>query len=166
MDEELKKKITFEISEIDILLDHASVLLQKCKVQEPDFIELSAVGSTLHSFYNGLENIFQLIRKEIDKTNDTSGRWHADLLDAMFKETENRPAVIDESLRTPLSDYMGFRHFFRHAYGYHLRWDLAKPLFENMQETWNFTKECVLKFTEPVSNSDVKQNDSNTQNPN
>ncbi|MBQ7159671.1 MAG: hypothetical protein IJS09_09665 [Treponema sp.] len=146
MDEELKKKITFEISEIDTLLDHASVLLQKCKVQEPDFIELSAVGSTLHSFYNGLENIFQLIRKEIDKTNDTSGRWHADLLDSMFKETENRPAVLDESLRIKLSDYMGFRHFFRHAYGYHLRWDLAKPLFEDIQEVWNTIKLCIQKF--------------------
>lgn len=146
MDEELKKKINFEISEIDTLLDHATVLLQKCKIQEPDFIELSAVGSTLHSFYNGLENIFQLIHKEIDKINDTSGRWHATLLDAMFKKTENRPAVLDESLREQLSDYMGFRHFFRHAYGYHLRWDLAKPLFENLSEVWKSTKEYVLKF--------------------
>lgn len=160
MDEELKKKIHFEISEIDTLLDHASVLLQKCQIQEPDFIELSAVGSTLHSFYNGLENIFLLIRKEIDKTNAQSERWHAELLDAMFKETENRPTILDESLRDQLSDYMGFRHFFRHAYGYHLRWDLAKPLFENVSAVWNATKECVLKFVEPASDS--QENDTET----
>ncbi|MBR1640260.1 MAG: hypothetical protein IJ688_12820 [Treponema sp.] len=146
MDEELKKKIYFEISEIDTLLAHASVLLEKCQLQEPDFIELSAVGSTLHSFYNGLENIFQIIRKEIDKTNSQSKRWHSELLDAMFKETEHRPAVLDESLREQLSDYMGFRHFFRHAYGYHLRWDLAKPLFENISAVWKSTKDCVQKF--------------------
>lgn len=106
MDKDFNRKITFEISEIETLLGHASILLEKCKLQEPDFIELSAVGSTLHSFYNGLENIFLLIRKEIDKKNDTSGRWHSELLDSMFKETENRTAVLDESLRQQLSDYM------------------------------------------------------------
>ena len=146
MDETLRKKIAFEISEIDTLLGHASVLLQKCRVKEPDFIELSAVGSTLHSFYNGLENIFQLIRKEIDRTSATGGWWHSELLDAMFRTTESRPAVLDEWLREPLSDYMEFRHFFRHAYGYHLRWDLAKPLFENLPTAWNAVKTCVQRF--------------------
>ena len=146
MDEDLKKKISFEISEIDNLLEHASVLLQKCKQQEPDFIEISAVGSTLHSFYNGLENIFLLIQKEIDKTNSQSERWPSELLDSMFKATKNRPSIFDESLRDPLSDYMGFRHFFRHSYGYHLRWDLAKPLFENITSVWNLTKESIQKF--------------------
>ncbi len=146
MDKDFNRKITFEISEIETLLGHASILLEKCKLQEPDFIELSAVGSTLHSFYNGLENIFLLIRKEIDKKNDTSGRWHSELLDSMFKETENRTAVLDESLRQQLSDYMGFRHFFRHAYGYHLRWDLAKPLLDNLPAVWESTKNCILKF--------------------
>ncbi len=146
MDEELKKKISFEISEIDSLLDHASVLSQKCKIQEPDFIEISAVGSTLHSFYNGLENIFLLIQKEIDKTNEKSERWHSELLSSMFKENQNRPAVLDESLQERLSEYMGFRHFFRHSYGYHLRWDLAKPLFENLNETWATVKEALKSF--------------------
>ena len=160
MDEELKKKIAFEISEIDTLLTHASVLFQKCKVQEPDFIELSAVGSTLHSFYNGLENIFLLLRKNIDKINATNERWHTELLDAMFKPTENRTAVLDESLRDSLSDYMGFRHFFRHAYGYHLRWDLAKPLCENLPAVWKSTKGCIRKFIENQSKEEEleKQN--------
>ena len=148
MDEEFKKKLYFEISEIDTLLDHASVLLEKCELKEPDFIEISAVGCTLHSFYNGLENLFQLIHKKIDKKKETSGRWHSELLDSMFKENENRSAVLDESLRERLSDYMGFRHFFRHSYGYHLRWDLAKPLCDNLPEVWKTTKECVLKFIE------------------
>lgn len=142
----MKKKILFEISEIDTLLSHASVLQQKCKLQEPDFIEISAVGSTLHSFYNGLENIFLLIQKGIDKTNQKSERWHSELLDAMFKSTANRKAVLDESQRDQLSDYMGFRHFFRHAYGYHLRWDLAKPLFENINSVWEITKKSIYTF--------------------
>lgn len=158
MDEDLRRKITFEISEIDNLLDHATVLFQKCQIQEPDFIEISAVGATLHSFYNGVENIFQLIQKGIDKINTQSERWHSELLDSMFKETENRPAVLDESLREQLSDYMGFRHFFRHSYGYHLRWDLAQPLFENLSTVWNSTKEYVLKFMQTDSEITSKNN--------
>ena len=50
---------------------------------------------------------------------------------------------IDELL---LTDYMGFRHFFRHSYGYHLRWDLAQPLFENIHDTWDSIKSSILDF--------------------
>ena len=68
----------------------------------------------------------------------------------MFKENDNRKLVLDEALKMPLADYMGFRHFFRHAYGYHIRWDLAKPLFENMSDIWNATKECILNFCDKI----------------
>jgi len=143
---EIETKIIYEISEIDELLSKSSVLLKKCMIQEPDYIELSAVGSTIHSFYNGLENIFLVIQKNIDKKISSKERWHSELLLSMFEENENRKAVLSPNLKDSLTDYMGFRHFFRHAYGYHLRWDLAKPLFENMQEIWNNVKNDILKF--------------------
>ena len=146
VDTELKTKIFYEISEIDELLSKSSILLQKCQVHEPDFIELSAVGSTIHSFYNGLENIFLMIQKNIDKKTSTKERWHSELLLSMFNKNDNREALLRDSLKESLSDYMGFRHFFRHAYGYHLRWDLAKPLFENMQSVWQEVKHDILEF--------------------
>lgn len=120
--------------------------LKNAKSKNQILIELSAVGSTIHSFYNGLENIFLLIQKHIDKEISSSKRWHSELLVSMFKENENRKAVLDKSLQLPLTDYMGFRHFFRHSYGYHLRWDLAQPLFENMPDIWNSVKGCILSF--------------------
>ena len=46
MDEQIKTKIVFEISQIDTLLNKAEVLIKKCEIQMPDFIELNAVGST------------------------------------------------------------------------------------------------------------------------
>lgn len=151
---EIKTKILYEISEIDELLSKSSVLFQKCMVQEPDYIELSAVGSTIHSFYNGLENIFLVIQKNIDKKSSSKERWHSELLLSMFEENENRKSVLSLTFKDTLTDYMGFRHFFRHAYGYHLRWDLAKPLFENMQEIWNNVKKDILKF---VGQEDVSE---------
>ena len=136
----VKLKIAFEISQIDELIEKSSVLLQKCILQEPDFIELNAAGAILHSYYNGLENIFLLIRKNIDKTVLSSERWHSELLKSMFAATEARRPLFEKKLYDQLVDYMGFRHFFRHAYGYHLRWDLIKPLFTNIEENWYTVK--------------------------
>ena len=99
VDLELKTKILFEISEIDELLSKSSLLLQKCQIHEPDFIELSAVGSTIHSFYNGLENIFLMIQKNIDKKISTKERWHSELLLSMFDKNDNRKALLRESLK-------------------------------------------------------------------
>ena len=140
MDNAVKLKIAFEISQIDELIEKSSVLLQKCILQEPDFIELNAAGAILHSYYNGLENIFLLIRKNIDKTVLSSERWHSELLKSMFAATEARRPLFEKKLYDQLVDYMGFRHFFRHAYGYHLRWDLIKPLFTNIEENWYTVK--------------------------
>ena len=143
MDNAVKLKIAFEISQIDELIEKSSVLLQKCILQEPDFIELNAAGAILHSYYNGLESIFLLIRKNIDKTVLSSERWHSELLKSMFTATETRRPLFEKKLYDQLVDYMGFRHFFRHTYGYHLRWDLIKPLLMNIKENWNTVKSNI-----------------------
>lgn len=143
MDNAVKLKIAFEISQIDELIEKSSVLLQKCILQEPDFIELNAAGAILHSYYNGLESIFLLIRKNIDKTVLSSERWHSELLKSMFAATETRRPIFEKKLYDQLVDYMGFRHFFRHTYGYRLRWDLIKPLLMNIKENWNAVKSSV-----------------------
>jgi len=62
----LKIKLLFEISQIDKLLNESSPLINLCKLKEPDFIELSACAMILHSFYNGIENILILIFKHYD----------------------------------------------------------------------------------------------------
>ena len=41
LDNGLKTKITYEISQIDELVDKAGVLVSLCKTKEPDFIELN-----------------------------------------------------------------------------------------------------------------------------
>ncbi len=66
MDKATKTKITYEISQIDELVDKAQVLLSLVKNKEPDFIEITAIGGILHSFYNGIENIFVLIGETLN----------------------------------------------------------------------------------------------------
>ena len=65
-DMKIIKKIEFELDQIDSLLSKYKNLINKSEDEEPDLIELTALASVLHSFYNGVENIFLLIAKNID----------------------------------------------------------------------------------------------------
>ncbi|MCR4789549.1 MAG: hypothetical protein K5839_00560, partial [Treponemataceae bacterium] len=76
MDNAIKEKISLEISKIDNLIDKSSVLYEKCKLEEPDFVELNAIGSILHSYYNGLESIFCLIYKSLENKSLAGNMWH------------------------------------------------------------------------------------------
>lgn len=93
---------------------------------------MNAIGSILHSYYNGLENIFSLIGKHIDNATFSSQKWHKELLNSMFSETERRKPVLDENIHEQLLDYMSFRH----SYGYELDWERLKPLFFSITGNW------------------------------
>ncbi len=146
MDSFIIEKINLEISKIDVLVEKSSLLLQKCSISEPDFFDLNAIGSILHSFYNGLESIFKLIHKASCGTSLTSNMWHSELLHSMFEKTETRKPVLSKELVTPLKEYLAFRHVFRHSYGYELDWERLEPLFSGMNETWEKVKICLAEF--------------------
>lgn len=146
MDEQTKEKINLEISKIDSLVSKSSILLNKCKIQEPDFVELNAIGSILHSYYNGLESIFKLIHKASCGSALSSTMWHSELFTYMFEKNENGDNVLTEDLKIPLKDYLGFRHVFRHSYGYELDWERLNPLFSGLEENWKKVKECFKKY--------------------
>lgn len=146
MDEIVKKKIEFEISQLDEHLSKSSLLVKKCEQDEPDYVELGAAGSILQSFYNGIENILLVISKNIDKKTPNQGKWHSELLLSMCKEAENRSAVFSESLYPILLDYMNFRHFFRHSYGYSMKWEKLSHLFLDIENNWDKIKNELFDF--------------------
>ena len=59
-------QIRSEIEQIQDLFIKFGPLLGKSETEEPDRVELSALGTILHSFYTGLERIFLVIVKRID----------------------------------------------------------------------------------------------------
>lgn len=146
MDEITKQKILFEISQIDEHLSKSSILIKKCKLQEPDYVELCAIGSIIQSFYNGIENIFLLIAKNVDESVPNKGKWHSELLANMSVCTEEREAVISVRLKTILTDYMNFRHFFRHSYGYSIKWEKVSYLFLELDNNWTNIKQELQSF--------------------
>lgn len=146
MDDKLKVKIQYEISQIDKLISEADPLLLLCFEREPDFIERAALASILHSFYNGVESLFVLIAKNIDNQLPKDDRWHKTLLDNMFNKTNTRSNVLEPEVKDSLIEYMEFRHFFRHAYSFQLDWNKMKKLSNNLKTVWEEVKYSFAKF--------------------
>ena len=65
--------MTFEIGQIDQLLAVYADLVERVQQRPPDLVEITAIASVLHSFYNGLENIFLSIAKGVDQQVYTGG---------------------------------------------------------------------------------------------
>jgi hypothetical protein len=148
LDENSSKKIEFEMTQIDRLLSEAKPLLDLCKLTEPDFIEKSAAGLCLHSFYNGIENMLLLIMKEKDGKLPNGQKWHQELLDRAFEKTETRKEIFSKENEKRVNDYLLFRHFIRHNYGFKLDWEQMKGLVTGIGESWNNIKAEIQLFIE------------------
>jgi len=143
--EDISNKIKFEIGEIDREFLSYKLLFDLIKLRTPDLVEMTAMASVLHSFYNGVENIFLLIAKKVDKKIPSGMKWHNELLKQMTLKTEIRKEVIDEEVFEILKDYLLFRHFIRHSYKWRLNWDEFKDIALNAENNWNRIKELLLE---------------------
>ena len=128
-------KIRHEIDQIGGLIESFQPLLAITRTKEPDLVELSALATVLHSFYNGIENIFSIIAKQVDRSFPDGTKWHRDLLIQMSKNADTRKAVINADQYQTLLEYLSFRHFFRHSYSYHLDWPQMKSLVNEFART-------------------------------
>jgi hypothetical protein len=146
LDNNTRAKIKFEISQIEKLLDSSKPVLDLCKLKTPDFIEMSAMALILHSFYNGIENILVLIYKNNGIGLPVGNKWHIELLERAFITTENERTIFRNELREPLNEYLKFRHFIRHAYGFQLEWERMEDLTKELDGIWIKVKEDITAF--------------------
>lgn len=140
MHEKAVAQITFEIGQIDKLLASYSDLLGYAQNNQPNLVEITAMASVLHSFYNGLENIFLTVAKRIDHQTPGSAQWHRNLLTNMTEATLSRDPVLTFNLAHQLTDYLGFRHFYRHSYSFFLEWDELEKLIVPLEDVWKGAK--------------------------
>ena len=144
----LIEQVSLERRQLHRLFPVYRPLLVKCAVSPPNEIELHALAAMLHSFYNGIENIFKRITLELGDPMPGGGAWHKDLLDGMTEATGNRKPVLSLGLRGRLKEYMEFRHVFRHAYTFDLRWDRMKNLVLGCEETLQLVEGELDRFFE------------------
>lgn len=131
---ELRDQIKVEQEQLRQLFEMHRSLLDQCRLEEPDLIQLSALGAFLHSFYTGTENLFRRVAVELGDDMPRGDIWHQRLLQEMAEATENRSAVISADLRDRLKPYLQFRHVFRQAYTFQLHWQKMAPLVGHCEE--------------------------------
>lgn len=146
MDNITKEQIEFKINDIDRLFLEYELIFKKVENNVPDLFDMTILGSVLHSFYNGLENIFEVIAKNIDKDMPTGNKSHQELLHQMASENANRREVINEKIYLSLREYATFRHFYRHAYSFQLNWEKMKPLVKSLMNVWSEVKLSLKNF--------------------
>ena len=131
----LRKQAAVELEQLRRLIETHRPLVERSATSPPDPIQLSALAALLHAFYGGIENVLKRIATEVDGRTPGGESWHRELLEAMTVSTGRRAAVISEGLGDSLSEYLQFRHFFRHAYTFELRWDKMRSLVLGCEAT-------------------------------
>jgi hypothetical protein len=144
--EKLLNQINFELDEINELFKVYGKLIDKTNDSEPNEIELAALATIIHSFYNGIENIFLSILKNLDNIKLDNENWHKNLLNQMTLKTDTRNVVISLELKLLLSEFLAFRHFFRHSYSFHLEWEELKPLVAKLNNTKSLFETEINNF--------------------
>ncbi|MBD3194046.1 MAG: hypothetical protein GF317_03260 [Candidatus Lokiarchaeota archaeon] len=123
-----EKNINFELSQIKTELEIINLLKSILKSTELDKIQIRAAASSLHSIYNGIEKILLFKIKDRNIKLATEDRRHSELLEIATTEK-----IISNNTAKRLKKYLGFRHFFRHNYGFMLDLELIKPLIEDIE---------------------------------
>ena len=148
---ETAEKARIELAQLRRLIDYHQGLLTKVRTTEPDTTEMSALSAFLHSFYTGVESIFKRIATDVDGFLPAGERWHSGLICAMSLATSKRQAVISEGLCAWIIKYMGFRHVFRHAYDFELKWRKMSDLVLGAEEALDRLEVELKAFFEPES---------------
>lgn len=132
MGKSLIQSINVEVAQLELLLATYGALIDRVQHQAPDVVELAALATVLHSYYNGAENIFIAVARQLDAQLPKETRWHRELLAQVAQPTTRRPALLSPALETHLTVYLAFRHYFRHSYAFTLDWSRLAPLVREL----------------------------------
>lgn len=112
----LADRVHIGLDELAIVLDRIQTGWERARQSGDDYY-IDGVALNLHSFYSGLERIFEQIAETLDGMMPQGENWHMLLLQQMSQEIPAvRPAVISESVCRRLNEFRGFRHVVRHVY--------------------------------------------------
>ena len=95
-------------------------------------VELAAMGTFLHNVYNGIENILKQTLKLRSIQLAKGENWHKELLNLSVEH-----GVISAETSDELYEYLTFRHFFVHAYGFMLEEIPLESLVHNIPRVWS-----------------------------
>jgi hypothetical protein len=119
---------------------------------------LNSVALNLHSFYSGLERIFELIANDVDGSRLGGAEWHAELVRQMTLDLGRvRPPVIRTETAYALDELRRFRHLVRNIYAANLLPNRMHLLVDDLPALWAELRgqlETFNGYLEEISHAD------------
>lgn len=132
------RQITAEVENVETALRNLEETMQR---ETKTVVELAAVGTFLHNVYNGIENILKQSLKQRNIPATRGENWHKELLNLSVMQ-----GIISEDMSDELYEYLTFRHYFVHSYGFMLEEAPLEPLAQNIPMVWSrFIAELAQK---------------------
>ena len=124
----LPRQISAEVENVEAALRNLEEAMAR---QIKTVVELAAMGTFLHNIYNGIENILKQSLKLRNIQLAKGENWHKELLNLSVEQ-----GVISAETSDELYEYLTFRHFFVHAYGFMLEEIPLESLVQNILGVW------------------------------
>ncbi len=125
---ELRERVLAEKENVELSLTN---LIEAMSRKERTVIELTAAASFVHNVYNGIENILKQVLAARSIEVARAGAWHQELLKRAVAEK-----VVSNELAQELKEYLGFRHFFVHGYGFMVTEEPLQDLASRLPAVW------------------------------
>lgn len=124
------------------------VIFNKIKtIQLLDEDKLVNIAYQMHNLYSVYEDMFKEISVTFENNIERSSGFHKNLLVRMKLSIPGiRPKVLSETSYLILSELMGFRHVFRHAYNYNLLPDKMEILRKKVIEVKEIIDYDITSF--------------------
>ncbi len=135
----LPRQIIAEVENVELSLRNLEETMAR---QTKTIVELAAMGTFLHNIYNGIENILKQVLKLKNIQINRGDNWHKELINLSIAN-----GFISSDLSDELYEYLAFRHFFVHAYGFMLEEAPMESLVKNIPSVW---LKFVLEITQNI----------------
>lgn len=158
----LRQRIQYESEEIDRTVSVIQRHWEKAKSADEDQdAYVNSVALNLHSFYAGLERVFQLIAIELDGATLGGEAWHSELLQQMMLDIpEVRPPVLKEESANRLDEYRRFRHLIRNIYATNIDPARVQNLVIELPDLWTdvqYDLDTFIDFLAELAQADEGQ---------
>lgn len=146
----LVERIRGEVLDLEQVADRALQgwsMVQRAPAEQYAYVD--SVALNLHSFYSGLERLFELIARHVDGRLPEGETWHRDLLGQMTQDLpDRRPAVISQESAARIDAFRRFRHVVRSAYTIDLIPEKMEGLMDALPGLWSKLQAELLAFAD------------------
>jgi len=129
------------------IIEKRLLALEKKTNSEESAVYIESIAINLHSFYEGIETIFEKVMEFTGEEKPSGHEWHREVLERMTLPIKRlRPEVISIETAKKLDHYRAFRHKIRHIYGFMIVQENVIMIAEKAKESFESFKEDIKNF--------------------